>query len=105
MSKTKVNSRKVILVRAYLVFGLLAVFAIAIFVTAVKLQLGTDDKFREEMSAKNTRIKEIEALRGNIYADDGSLWLHLYPNTTWFSTSGPMDSHQQFSSPKSTVSV
>jgi cell division protein FtsI (penicillin-binding protein 3) len=73
MSKTKVNSRKVILVRAYLVFGLLAVFAIAIFVTAVKLQLGTDDKFREEMSAKNTRIKEIEALRGNIYADDGSL--------------------------------
>lgn len=73
MSKTKVNSRKVILVRAYLVFGLLAVFAIAIFITAVKLQLGTDDKFREEMSAKNTRIKEIEALRGNIYADDGSL--------------------------------
>jgi cell division protein FtsI (penicillin-binding protein 3) len=73
MSKTKVNSRKVILVRAYLVFALLAVFAIAIFVTAVKLQLGTDDKFREEMSAKNTRIKEIEALRGNIYADDGSL--------------------------------
>ena len=73
MSKTKVNSRKIILVRAYLVFGLLAIFAIAILATAVKLQLGTDDKFREEMSVKNTRVKEIEALRGNIYADDGSL--------------------------------
>ena len=70
MSKTKVNSRKVILVRAYIVFALLAVFAISIFITAVKLQLGTDDKFREELSAKNTRVVEIEALRGNIYADD-----------------------------------
>lgn len=73
MSKTKVNSRKVILVRAYIVFALLFVFAVSIFITAVKLQLGTDDKFREELSAKNTRVAEIEALRGNIYADDGSL--------------------------------
>jgi len=73
MSKTKVNSRKVILVRAYIVFALLFVFAVSIFITAVKLQLGTDDKFREELSAKNTRVVEIEALRGNIYADDGSL--------------------------------
>ena len=73
MSKTKVNSRKVILVRAYIVFALLFVFAISIFITAVKLQLGTDDKFREELSAKNTRVVEIEAMRGNIYADDGSL--------------------------------
>ncbi len=73
MNKTKVNSRKVILVRAYIVFALLAVFAVSIFVTAIKLQLGTDDKFREELSAKNTRVVEIEAMRGNIYADDGSL--------------------------------
>ncbi len=73
MSKTKVNSRKVILVRAYIVFALLAVFAVSIFITAIKLQLGTDDKFREELSAKNTRVVEIEALRGNIYADGGSL--------------------------------
>lgn len=73
MNKTKVNSRKVILVRAYIVFALLAIFAVSIFVTAVKLQLGTDDKFREELSAKNTRVVEIEAMRGNIYADDGSL--------------------------------
>jgi cell division protein FtsI (penicillin-binding protein 3) len=73
MNKTKVNSRKVILVRAYIVFALLFVFAISIFVTAVKLQLGTDKKFKEELSAKNTRVVEIEAMRGNIYADDGSL--------------------------------
>lgn len=73
MNKSKVNSRKVILVRAYIVFALLAIFAVSIFVTAVKLQLGTDDKFREELSAKNTRVVEIEAMRGNIYADDGSL--------------------------------
>lgn len=73
MSKIKVNSRKVILVRAYVVFALLAVFAVAIIVTAAQLQMGTDHKFKEELNAKNTRVKEIEALRGNIYADDGSL--------------------------------
>ena len=59
MNKSKVNSRKVILVRAYIVFALLAIFAVSIFVTAVKLQLGTDDKFREELSAKNTRVVAI----------------------------------------------
>ena len=73
MNKTKVNSRKIILVRAYVVLSLLIVFVVAIFVAAIKLQMGTDKAFAEQMSEKNTRIKEVEALRGNIYADDGSL--------------------------------
>ncbi len=73
MNKTKVNSRKIILVRAYLVLSLLIVFVVAIFAAAIKLQMGTDKVFAEQMSEKNTRIKEVEALRGNIYADDGSL--------------------------------
>ena len=73
MNKTKVNSRKIILVRAYLVLSLLIVFVVAIFAAAIKLQTGTDKVFAEQMSEKNTRIKEVEALRGNIYADDGSL--------------------------------
>ena len=73
MNKTKVNSRKIILVRAYVVLSLLVVFVVAIFVAAIKLQMGTDKAFAEQMSEKNTRIKEVEALRGNIYADDGSL--------------------------------
>lgn len=73
MNKTKVNSRKIILVRAYVVLSLLIVFVVAIFAAAIKLQMGTDKVFAEQMSEKNTRVKEVEALRGNIYADDGSL--------------------------------
>ena len=73
MNKNKVNSRKVILVRAYVVLSLLLVFVVAIFTAAIKLQMGTDKVFAEQMSEKNTRIQEVEALRGNIYADDGSL--------------------------------
>ena len=73
MNKTKVNSRKIILVRAYVVLSLLIVFVVAIFATAIKLQMGTDKVFAEQMSEKNTRVMEVEALRGNIYADDGSL--------------------------------
>ena len=73
MNKNKVNSRKVILVRAYVVLSLLLVFVVAIFTAAIKLQMGTDKVFAGQMSEKNTRIKEVEALRGNIYADDGSL--------------------------------
>ena len=73
MNKNKVNSRKVILVRAYVVLSLLLVFVVAIFTAAIKLQMGTDKVFAEQMSEKNTRFQEVEALRGNIYADDGSL--------------------------------
>jgi len=73
MNKTKVNSRKIILMRAYVALSLLIVFVVAIFAAAIKLQMGTDKVFAEQMSEKNTRIKEVEALRGNIYADDGSL--------------------------------
>lgn len=73
MNKTKVNSRKIILMRAYVVLSLLIVFVVAIFAAAIKLQMGTDKVFAEQMSEKNTRVKEVEALRGNIYADDGSL--------------------------------
>lgn len=73
MSNNRVNSRKVILVRAYIVFALLFIFGIAILVAAAKLQLGTDKAFKDQMSAKNTKVVEIEALRGNIYATDGSL--------------------------------
>lgn len=52
MNKTKVNSRKIILVRAYVVFSLLIVFVVAIFTAAIKLQMGTDKAFAEQLSEK-----------------------------------------------------
>ncbi|MBL7811487.1 MAG: transpeptidase family protein [Bacteroidetes bacterium] len=72
-AKPKVNTRRAILVRAYLVFGLALVFGVAVLVSAARLQLGSDKQFSEALKQKNTRVVDVRAVRGNIYADDGSL--------------------------------
>ena len=69
----KINTRKAILLRAYLVFGIVVVFGISVLFTAAKLQLGADEEFSKEMQQKNTRTIDVKAIRGNIYAADGSL--------------------------------
>ena len=69
----KVNTRRAILLRAYLVFGLVLVFGFSVLFTAAKLQLGSDEEFSKEMQQKNTRTIDVKAIRGNIYAADGSL--------------------------------
>ncbi|MSP57711.1 MAG: PASTA domain-containing protein [Flavobacteriaceae bacterium] len=82
MSKTKYNSRKIILMRAYVVFALLSVFCGTIFYTAIKLNFGKGKELSKQLSAKNTRIINIDALRGNIYAGDGSLLATSVPKYT-----------------------
>lgn len=69
----KVNTRRAILLRAYLVFGIVLVFGFSVLFTAARLQLGSDKEFSEALKQKNTRILDIKAIRGNIYAADGSL--------------------------------
>lgn len=69
----KVNTRRAILLRAYLVFGIVLVFGFSVLFTAAKLQLGSDEEFSKEMQQKNTRTIDVKAIRGNIYAADGSL--------------------------------
>jgi cell division protein FtsI (penicillin-binding protein 3) len=69
----KVNTRRAILLRAYLVFGIVLVFGFSVLFTAAKLQLGADEDFSKEMQQKNTRTIDVKAIRGNIYAADGSL--------------------------------
>lgn len=69
----KVNTRRAILLRTYLVFGIVLVFGFSVLFTAAKLQLGSDKEFSKEMQQKNTRTIDVKAIRGNIYAADGSL--------------------------------
>lgn len=69
----KVNTRKAILVRAWFVFGLAVVFAFSVLFAAARLQLGSDSEFSEALKTKNTRVVEIKAVRGNIYASGGNL--------------------------------
>lgn len=59
--------------RLYLVSGLLFVFAIAVVVKLVNIQMVKGKDLKELATAKTEKMFVIEPNRGNIYADDGSL--------------------------------
>lgn len=61
------------MLRAYFVFGLALVFALSVLIAAARLQLGSDKEFSDALRHKNTRIVNVKAIRGNIYAGDGSM--------------------------------
>ncbi|MFN5891014.1 MAG: hypothetical protein ACK448_11515, partial [Bacteroidota bacterium] len=69
----KINTRKSILVRAYVAVALILAFALFLLVGIAKLQFGKSGEFAQARKIQSTRVKEIPALRGNIYAADGSL--------------------------------
>lgn len=69
----KVNTRKSILQRSLLVFSIIGLGGLYILYTIVQLQNGFDKEFSIEIQKKNTRVKDVLGLRGNIYAADGSL--------------------------------
>ncbi len=73
MSAPKVNTRKSILVRAYIAVALILLFAFYLVLGIAKLQFGKTGEFAQARKNQNTRVKEIQAMRGNIYAADGSL--------------------------------
>jgi len=76
VSETKTRKpwsvRKVMLVRSALIFAVAFFFGGWIWISAVKLQFGNEEFSAEEMQ-RNTRKIVVEAVRGNIYASDGSL--------------------------------
>lgn len=61
------------MLRAYIVFGIALLFGFAVLFAAARLQLGTDKEFSEALKSKNSRVIKVKAMRGNIYAADGSL--------------------------------
>ena len=63
------NTRKAILMRSYVVFGVAFLFALWIMVSSARLQMGIDNEFGALLKKKNTRISDIKAMRGNIYAE------------------------------------
>lgn len=54
-------------------FGIALIFGFAVLIAAARLQLGSDKEFSAALKQKNTRVKYLPAVRGNIYAADGSL--------------------------------
>ncbi len=59
--------------RVYLTYFLVCLFALAIFVKAASIQLLEGEELKKKVQNLTLREMNIEAVRGNIYATDGSL--------------------------------
>jgi cell division protein FtsI (penicillin-binding protein 3) len=67
------NQKQTIFSRVYLVYGMVCLFAIIIIAQTVNLQILQGEKWREKEESLTRTYKEIDAVRGNIYAADESL--------------------------------
>ncbi len=64
---------KNILNRLYIIAGCMFVFALAVAFKLINIQFVEGEKYRDLAERNTTRNFEIDANRGNVYADDGSL--------------------------------
>ncbi|GGH15533.1 penicillin-binding protein [Mucilaginibacter phyllosphaerae] len=62
-----------ILLRVYLAFGLILLFAAAVVFQLCRVQFVQGKKWQNMSKVQSTRYKNIEAARGNIFSVDGSL--------------------------------
>lgn len=67
------NIRRTILIRVYVAFGLMVLCALAVFGKLLHLQYVDGDKWRAMVDSLTISERVIEATRGNIYSNDGSL--------------------------------
>ena len=67
------EEKKDILWRVYLVYFFMCLFGAAIVGRIVFIQFVEGDKWISKAENTTTKLKDIEAVRGNIYAEDGSL--------------------------------
>lgn len=67
------NIRAVILLRVYLAFGLIVLFAVAVFLRLTQVQYAQGAKWKSMADSLSTKYFTVDAVRGNIYSNDGSL--------------------------------
>lgn len=67
------ENKKDILSRTYLVYMFLCLFALAILYKICVIQFMEGDEWKRKAEAFNTRVFEIEAVRGNIFDVNGNL--------------------------------
>lgn len=68
-----ISIRTNILLRVYLAFGLILLFAGAVVVQLCRVQIVQGKKWKSMSSSLSTQYMNIEAARGNIFSVDGSL--------------------------------
>jgi cell division protein FtsI (penicillin-binding protein 3) len=59
--------------RVYLAYGLMCLFAFAIVGQVANIQFVEGEEWRGKAQTQTTRFETIEATRGNIFSEDGSL--------------------------------
>lgn len=67
------NSKNDILKRVYLVYAFVGVFALVILAQTFNVQYVEGAEWKQKSESLTTSYRKIEAVRGNIYAADGSL--------------------------------
>jgi cell division protein FtsI (penicillin-binding protein 3) len=67
------NIRTDILLRVYIAFGLIVLFASAVLYKLYDVQFVQGEKWKGMADSLSTRFINVEAVRGNIYSVDGSL--------------------------------
>lgn len=67
------NIRANILLRVYLAFGLIVLLAVAVLIRLCDVQFVEGNKWRAMADSLSTKYINVEAARGNIYSNDGSL--------------------------------
>ncbi len=80
MSEEKKNIRKEFVVRVYIVYFGVMLFGIAILLRILDLQVVQGSHWRSKADSMSTELRNIEAVRGNIYSDDGSLMATSSPS-------------------------
>src|SRR5258706_8993572 len=65
--------KKDIMWRIYVVFLFICLFGIAIVIQIVRIQFVQGNYWKEKAESLTTDYKTIEASRGNIFSDDGSM--------------------------------
>ncbi|TDO23100.1 penicillin-binding protein [Pedobacter duraquae] len=67
------NIRANILLRVYLAFGLIVLLAVAVLIRLCDVQFVEGHKWRAMADSLSTKYVNVDAARGNIYSNDGSL--------------------------------
>jgi cell division protein FtsI (penicillin-binding protein 3) len=62
-----------ILLRVYIAFGLILFFAFAVVVQLCRVQFVQGAKWRAKAVNMSAQFRDVEAARGNIFSEDGSL--------------------------------
>jgi len=75
----KNDKKKSILMRAYGIYFMVWLVAIAIMVKTFSLQFVNDDYWKSQATTESTRKEIIEPTRGNIYAENGELMATSIP--------------------------